>query len=113
MQRVCACVCVLSHVLLFATPRTIAHQAPLSLFSPGKGTVVGCHFLLQGIFMTQEWNPHVLHWQFFTPEPPGKPFIPICFCIFQFCDNLFHIFGLGKDASYVFSLKVLKIYFMT
>ena len=30
---------------------------------PGKNTEVGCHFLLQGIFLTQEWNPHLLHWQ--------------------------------------------------
>ena len=33
MHRVCVCVCVcepLSHVQLFATPRTIAHQASLS-----------------------------------------------------------------------------------
>ena len=25
--------------------------------SPGRNTGVGCHFLLQGIFWTQEWNP--------------------------------------------------------
>ena len=34
--------------------------------SPGKNTRVGCHFLLQGIFLTQGSNPrllHVLHWQ--------------------------------------------------
>ena len=24
---------------------------------------VGCHFLFQGIFPTQEWNPCLLHWQ--------------------------------------------------
>ena len=24
---------------------------------------MGCHFLLQGIFLTQGWNPHLLHWQ--------------------------------------------------
>ena len=24
---------------------------------------MGCHFLLQGIFPTQELNPHLLHWQ--------------------------------------------------
>jgi len=27
----------------------------------GKGTGVGCHFLLQGIFLTQGWNPGLLH----------------------------------------------------
>ena len=30
---------------------------------PGKNTGVGCHFLLQGIFLTQGWNPGLLHWQ--------------------------------------------------
>ena len=30
---------------------------------PGRNTWVGCHFLLQGIFPTQGWNPHLLHWQ--------------------------------------------------
>ena len=28
---------------------------------PGKNTGVGCHFLLQGIFPTQRWNPSLLH----------------------------------------------------
>ena len=30
---------------------------------PGKNTAVCSHFLLQGIFPTQEWNPCLLHWQ--------------------------------------------------
>ena len=50
----------------FATPWTVAHQAPLSMDSPGKNTGVGCHFLLQGIILTQGLNPcllHLLHWQ--------------------------------------------------
>ena len=40
----------------------------------GKNTAMGCHFLLQGIFLTQGSNPHLLHWQvdYFTTEPPGK-----------------------------------------
>ena len=29
--------------------------------SPGKNTGVGSHFLLQGIFLTQESNPGLLH----------------------------------------------------
>ena len=29
--------------------------------SPGKNTGVGCHALLQGIFLTQELNPGLLH----------------------------------------------------
>ena len=31
-------------------------------FFPGKNTRVGCHCLLQGIFLTQGWNSHILHW---------------------------------------------------
>ena len=34
--------------------------------SPGKHTGTGCHALLQGIFLTQGSNPHLLHlllWQ--------------------------------------------------
>ena len=33
---------------------------------PGKNTETGCHFLLQGIFLTQGWNPSLfdlLHWK--------------------------------------------------
>ena len=30
---------------------------------PGKNTGVGCHFLLQGIFLTQGLNLYLLHWQ--------------------------------------------------
>ena len=45
---------------------------------PGKNTGVGCHFLLQGIFLTQGSNPCLLgflHWQAdsFRTESPGKP----------------------------------------
>ena len=34
---------------------------------PGKITGVGCHFLLQGVFLTQASDPHFLHcrWIFF------------------------------------------------
>ena len=30
---------------------------------PGKNTGMGCHFLLQGIFLDQGSNLHFLHWQ--------------------------------------------------
>ena len=45
---------------------------------PGKNTGVGCHFLLQGIFLTQGSNSHLLHllhWQADSLPllPPGKP----------------------------------------
>ena len=60
--------CVFSHSVVSnsATPWTVAHQTPLSINFSGKGTGVGCHFLLQGLFPTQESNPRLLcllHWQ--------------------------------------------------
>ena len=67
----CVCVCVWVKVL-----RVLIAQSCPSLCdpmdrsppgssvhgdSPGKNTAVGCHFLLQGIFPSQESNPGLLH----------------------------------------------------
>ena len=47
-----------SHVQLFATPWTVACQAPLSMEnSRAKNTGMGCHSLVQGIFPTQGIEP--------------------------------------------------------
>ena len=48
--------------------------------SPGQKTGVGCHALLQRIFLTQGFNLHLLnllHWQAgsLPLAPPGKPII--------------------------------------
>ena len=42
---------------------------------PGKNTGVGGHSLLQGIFLTQGSNPHLLHSRqiLYRSEPPEKP----------------------------------------
>ena len=52
---------------------------------------VGCHFLLQGIFLIQGLNLCLLHWQagffvfvFLTTEPPGKPFKFTYRCILDY-----------------------------
>ena len=60
------CAQLLTRAQLFATQWTVAHQAPLSMGFFRQNTGVGCHFLLQGIFLTQGSNPHLLsllHWQ--------------------------------------------------
>ena len=60
--------CMLSHfsrVRLFVTLWTVAHEAPLSMGSL-QNTGVGCHALLQGLFLTQGSNLgllSLLHWQ--------------------------------------------------
>jgi len=40
--------------------------------SPDKSTGVGCHFLLQGIFLIEPWSP-ALQADTLPSEPPGKP----------------------------------------
>ena len=50
-----------SCVQLFATPRTVAHQVPLTLEFPIKNMEVGSHSFLQGIFPTQGSSPGLLH----------------------------------------------------
>ena len=47
-------------VQLFATPWTIAPRLLCPWDSPCKNTGVGCHALLQGIFLTQGSNLHLL-----------------------------------------------------
>ena len=44
-----------------AATAAAAHSLPWD--SPDKNTGVGCHSLLQGIFLTQGFNPRLLHWQ--------------------------------------------------
>ena len=56
----------LSAVWFFATPRTIPHHGFCPWNFPDKNTRVDCHFVLQGIFPTQESSPFLfglLHWQ--------------------------------------------------
>ena len=57
---------LLSHIRLFATLRTVAHQAPLSMGFSRQEYWSGGQFLLQEIFPTQGSNLHLLclmHWQ--------------------------------------------------
>ena len=113
------CWAVLSHVWFFATPWTVAHQAPLSWSSPSKNTGAGCHFLLQRIFLTHFWLnlhlPCLLHFRwilyplsycgsshcsYIKPAMAGLlgGVLPLhqaeCHCCFQFPNQLwkFHIY---------------------
>ena len=57
---VCACVCsVVSDSLLPNFLQSVRLCCPWNF--PGKNTAVGCHFLLQGIFLTHGSNLHHLH----------------------------------------------------
>ena len=52
---------LLNRVPLFATPGMVATRLLHPWDSPGKSTGVDCHFLLQGIVLTQGLNPGLLH----------------------------------------------------
>ena len=72
------CPCVpnhFSHVQLFATHGPWPSRFLCPWDFPGKNTGVGWDALLQGVFLTQGLNPHLLcllHCGFFTNEPLGK-----------------------------------------
>ena len=77
--RVCVCPDTKLRLTLCDPTEHIPTGSSVHGIFPGKNTGVGCHFLLQGIFLTQGLNMHLLcllHWQADSlPEPPGKPII--------------------------------------
>ena len=54
--RACTRASLLCHVRLFAIPWTVAARFICIWDFPGKNIGIGCHFLLQGIFLTQGSN---------------------------------------------------------
>ena len=56
----------------FATPQTVAHQAPLSMGFPSKNTGVGYHFLLQTYWPRYQTHISCTD-RIFTTEPQGSP----------------------------------------
>ena len=77
----CVCACMHANLLQSCLFQSYGLQSARLLCpwdSSGMDTGVGCHALLQGIFLTQGSNPRVLcllHWQMgsLPPVPPGKP----------------------------------------
>ena len=68
------CVCVLSHVGLFATPWTVAHQAPLSMGFSRQEYWSGLPFPSPGDLLDPGIEPMspALAGRFFTSESPGN-----------------------------------------
>ena len=67
---------LLSCVQIFVTPWTVALSgSPVHGDSPGKDTVVGCHILLQEIFLTQGSNSGLWHckWILYQLRHQGSP----------------------------------------
>ena len=101
---VCVCVraCMLSCVWLFVTLWTIVAKLLCPWDFPSKNTGMGCHFLLQGIVLTQESNPHLLHcWWFLYHWDTREARVCVCVCVIiqfssvtQLCPTLCDPHGL-------------------
>ena len=65
---------LLSHVQLFVSPWTVAHQAPLSMGFPRQEYWSGLPFPSPGGLPDPGTEPMSLAWAggFFTTEPPGQ-----------------------------------------
>ena len=75
--------CVFSHVQIFVTPWTIAHQAPLSMGFSRQEYWNGLPFPSPAD-LSNPWIEPVspaLGGRFLTGEPPGKP----CVCVLHVC----------------------------
>ena len=75
MEMNCYCCLVAKLCLTLFWPHGLQPASLLCPWDfPGKNSGLGCHFLLQGIFLTQELNlSPALAGRFFTAKPPGKP----------------------------------------
>ena len=82
-------VCVLCRSVMsdFVASWTVTCLALLSMGFSSKNTGVGCYFLLQGIFLTQGSNPHLLHMYMFM-------YIYICLCIHIFFNYFLHSYSI-------------------
>ena len=96
---------------LFATPQTVACQAPLSMEFLRQEYCAGCHGPLQGIFLTQGSNPCLLcllHWQACSLllEPPGKETIPnFILLVVSFSPQLLIASRKQSEQLYTFSFS--------
>ena len=88
---------------------------------PGKNTGVGCHFLLQGILLTQGLYRHLLNWQVDSLPPSHQrspscrsafprigPFLLLKYCFYKgkFCIRHSH-----TDVKGIETLSILRMCF--
>ena len=61
VRSICVCSVAQSCLTLFNTIGLCPSRLLCPWNFPGKNIGVGCHFLLQGIFLPQGLNPHLVH----------------------------------------------------
>ena len=99
-----------SHLVMldsFAFPWIVARQVICPWDFPGKNTGVGCHFLLQGIFLTQGSNLHLLHCLAgsISLSHQGSPRIEYQFSSVQFLSPV-RLFATPWTAAHQASLSI-------
>ena len=79
------------------------NRLPCPWDSPGKNTGLGSHFLLQGIFLTQGLNPHLLRRQAgsLPVSHLGSPIIP---------QQLFRVVSHSRLKSLIFKTHHLRVW---
>ena len=65
--------------------------------SPGKNTGVGCHFLLQGIFLTQGSNLHFLHLRHWHQKECSLPLAP---------PGMGNLWSMGPNPAHCLFLEI-------
>ena len=74
------CVCILSHVWLFLTPWTVAHQAPVSKWFPRLEYWNGLTFPPPGDLPNSRMEPESPALADGFTESPGKPLVKMLCC---------------------------------
>ena len=76
----CIYVYLLSHSVMLDSLWPARLLCPWSF--PGKNTGVGCHFLLQGIILTQAFKPHLLNSLYW--EADSLPLHHLGSCVYKY-----------------------------
>ena len=87
----CVCVCSVSQLCqTLCDPTNCSPPGSSSVGFSRKNTGVGCHCLLQGIFLTRGLNPcllHLLHWQSYS-LPLSHLGNPFCYYYIVICNEI-------------------------
>ena len=98
--------------LALVTPWTVSCQALCPWDSLGQNTGVGCHFLLQGIFPTQESNPNIYirtHLHFLSSRDVVH--FDSCLRLAQYLNPECHLFMLSVWGFVFFLVVGVSLFF--
>ena len=98
------CVFVVQSCLTFSDPMDLSRWgSSVHGYSPGKSTGVGCQFLLQGIFLTQESNPGLPHFRqtLYCLSHQGSPLSMLLIIIKTSPGSLMNVFSTSKAWTFI------------